>query len=56
MRREQRAMLSTQKLLQVINKSCQQEFNFNLAAKHFNSPSATQLKFNSNGKVNFVTL
>lgn len=51
-----RAMLSTQKPLQVINKICQQEFNFSLAVKHFNSQSTTQLKFNFNGKIIFLTL
>lgn len=56
MGKEGRAMLSTQKLLQVIKKSCQQEFNFNLAAKHFNSLPATQLKFNTNGKNIFLPL
>lgn len=52
--RKGRAMLSTHKLLQLINKSCQQRFHFNLVVKHFNSLWSMQLSIK--GKIIFLSL
>jgi len=54
--RERREMLSTHKLLQLINKSSQQQFHFNLTVTHFSSFSAIELKFNCKGKIIFLSI